>query len=221
MKLINFSDHTFIEHLDKSSIVLDLGGNEGQFAKMISNNFESKVLVFEPVSELFEKIEESESVKKFSKAVMPNSGEHVKINLSDGQCATAYGETDRSIIAESISIEDILLNEKIDRVSLLKMDIEGPEVPILENIKPEVLVKIDQITVEFHDFLWPELKPRVEAVKKRIKNLGYYCIPFSLTNNGDVLFIKKEILSFWNYFFLKFFYRFAKGVVRKIKKTIS
>lgn len=222
MRIINFLDHTFLgNYLDENSIILDLGGNKGEFAKKISNDFNCKVFTFEPVQELFESIKETELVKKFKKAVVPKSGELVEINLSDDKCATAYGKTGKVIQAESITIEEILNNEGIASVSLLKIDIEGSEVSILENIKPEILKKIDQVTVEFHDFLWPELKPRVEAIKKKIEKLGYYCIPFSLMTNGDVLFIKKEKLSFLNYIRLKFFTRFMMGAKRKIKKIIS
>lgn len=48
------------------------------------------------------------------------------------------------------SLEDFFINNKIDRVLLLKMDIEGGEYKIFESIKYETLSKIDNIILEYH-----------------------------------------------------------------------
>lgn len=222
MNLINFLDHTIVtDHLVPGSIVLDLGGNKGFFAEKISREFGASVFVFEPVPDLFDGMPSNNLIKKYNEAVMPVSGELVEINLSDTMCATAYGKTDKSIKAKTVTLEEIIKRDGIKSVSLLKMDIEGPEIPILENIGADILNGIDQITIEFHDFLWPELKPRVEAIKRRIEKLGYYCISFSLTNNGDVLFIKKEKINFLNYLYLAFWARFVMGGKRKFRKLFN
>lgn len=219
MKLINYLDHTFMaDGLGKDSTVLDLGGNNGLFTEMVNKKFGSKVLVFEPVPELFEKIKAEHPSKKYKEAVMPVSGETIEIHLSDNGCPTALGKSNKTVKAKTISLDEIFKRDKLESVALLKMDIEGPEVPILEDVQLELIRKIDQITIEFHDFIWPELKPRVEAIKNKMKTLGYYCIPFSITNNGDVLFVKKEKISFLNYIWLKFVVRYFKGIKRKINK---
>lgn len=81
--------------------------------------------------------------------------------------------------------------------------------------------KIKQLTVEFHDFLYPELKNQVEELKQKISSFGFYCIPFSLTTNGDVLFIRKVEISFAKYILVKYILRYIRGVIRKARKILS
>lgn len=108
--------------------------------------------------------------------------------------------------------------EGIERINLLKMDIEGSEIDVLSSLSKETLEKIDQITVEFHDFLWPELNKKVEETKNRLCDLGFYCIPFSVTNNGGVLFIRKKLINKLEYFYLKYFYRYLLAVLRAVRR---
>lgn len=49
-----------------------------------------------------------------------------------------------------LTLEDLLKNNKIENVLLLKMDIEGGEYKIFESIKYEVLSKIKNIILEYH-----------------------------------------------------------------------
>jgi hypothetical protein len=57
--------------------------------------------------------------------------------------------------------------------------VEGAELDIFESVLESDLRLIGQITIEFHDFIYPNLKPRVEAVKRRLCKLGFWMIDFS------------------------------------------
>jgi FkbM family methyltransferase len=213
--------HHFIkDFIDENSIIVDLGGNKGEFSKFIVDEFMATAYVIEPIPELFNQIPEHPKIKKFQYCI--SQEKDVEISILENQCATIYDKNfNKKIICKGITLEDFLKENNIKKVDLLKVDIEGAEIEMFENLSEEILKNINQITVEFHDFLWPELKPKVELIKNKIKNLGFYCIPFSITNNGDVLFIKKNLISKLQYLYLKYFERFRKGFIRRIKRYLK
>ena len=55
----------------------------------------------------------------------------------------------------------------------MKIDIEGGEYELLINEKDETLLKFKQITVEFHDFIDPNLRVLNPQIEKRLTDLGF------------------------------------------------
>ena len=97
----------------------------------------------------------------------------------------------------SISLKSFinLTKEKFKKkkISLIKLDIEGAELKALRSLDDSDYSYIDQITLEFHDFMFLSLKKETEEVIKVIQNKGYYFFDFSLNEKlRDVLFIKKN-----------------------------
>lgn len=218
--VFNLCDHTFLPSLLTDGVVLDLGANQGEFSTVMAKSFEKRCVALEPVPNLFDKLPVINGVK-WIKAALADQDGILKIFLHSDRCASSMdvGRSEFFVEARAISLPALLAEENIIKVDLLKIDIEGEEVSILEKIKPEDLLSVNQITIEFHDFLYPELKSRVEKIKHKLEDFGFYCIPFSLTNNGDVLFIRKNKISYGYYVVLKFFWRYIFGGIRKIRKV--
>lgn len=61
----------------------------------------------------------------------------------------------------------------IDRVAILKINIEGGEYPLLNSMDAEDFSKIDQITVSFHEWLWPEQRAQAEATRRLLELNGF------------------------------------------------
>ena len=222
-KLKKICEHTFLPSLLTDGVVLDLGANQGEFSMEIAKSFGKRCVALEPVPDLFDKLPTINGVK-WIKAALADQDGVLKIFLHTDRCASFMdaGRSDQVFVeARAISLPTLFIEENIVEVDLLKIDIEGEEVPILEKIKSEDLAQVNQIAIEFHDFLYSELKPRVEAIKSKLENSGFYCIPFSLTNNGDVLFVRKNKISHAHYLGLKFFWRYVLGIIRKIGKILK
>ena len=83
-----------------------------------------------------------------------------------------------------------------------------------------ILKKIKQITIELHDFLFPEMWRDVAEVMERLKALGFWRISFSL-GNTDVLFINKTVLDLgrYEYAFLKYFVKYIKSFERVARRA--
>ena len=66
-------------------------------------------------------------------------------------CANLYVNNEvNSFDVETISLDDIIQTNNIEKIKLLKIDCEGAELDIFENIKPENLNKISKMVIETH-----------------------------------------------------------------------
>lgn len=221
--LMEICVHTFIANLiDCYSVVVDLGANIGVFTDEIYSTFGCTIFAIEPVSQLFLRIGTNEKIKKFNYCIAERTGP-VRLTIPYDRDATIYqkdgGKQAYSIVAEGIRFDQFLADQNIRTIDLLKVDIEGAEVDLFTSLKAENLQIIKQVTIEFHDFLWPEMHSQVEEIKRKMISGGYYCIPFSL-NNGDVLFIRKELISHSAYLYLNYFVKYARGIRRLIKRSL-
>jgi hypothetical protein len=99
----------------------------------------------------------------------------------------------------------------IDHIDLMKVDIEGSEIERFDTISDDLLDRIDQMTVEFHDFLPEyELAAKVRATLDRLIGLGWLSIVFSRRDHSDVLLINRK----------KTFSKFVPTVLPQIPRKI-
>lgn len=144
-------------------VVLDLGANIGAFSLLVYNrNKNSRIFAFEPDIDNLEIIKKnielnkaSAKIKVFPLAVADTIGKK-EFFLSKDAYAHSF-EKDQvsatlsgSTIVESITIERILQDNNIDRVDLIKIDIEGSEFSVLYNLPDYVYDKIKCIVLEIH-----------------------------------------------------------------------
>ncbi len=214
--------HSFIRSLiGEDAVVVDLGANKGEFSYAISDTFRCNVYAVEPVPDLFLRIERRPKLQKMQYCVSGKEGK-VVLSLSSDRCATTYsagysiGE-EKTLVVKSITLDKLMDSLGLRKVDLLKVDIEGAEIDMFTSVSAKELRRFAQITVEFHDFLYPELHTRVEKTKRELVSAGFYCVPFSL-NNGDVLFVRNDMISLVFYLYLKYFLKYILGASRRMKK---
>jgi hypothetical protein len=88
--------------------------------------------------------------------------------------------------------ETLMAQNQVDHIDLLKVDIEGAEVDLFATTCDQTLKRIQQITIEFHDFCGLISVKDVLAIRRRLERLGFYGIPFARTN-GDWLFVQPHL----------------------------
>jgi DNA repair protein RadC len=101
------------------------------------------------------------------------------------------------------------------------MDIEGAEIDVIKGMGDALLKSIQQITVEFHDFI-PEMNLEEDVLRtiSRLKSLDFACIVFSRKTHFDVLFLNKQFFSSSTILqarIIKYFH----GIGRMIKRLYS
>ncbi len=192
----NICGHTFLPVLGEASIVFDFGGNRGAFCHAIIEKFGCRVFAAEPVPSLQRAIAPHPKLDVLPVAIAGANGT-LRINVYDERCATMFGDIAAGERSDTVEVEAVSLPEFQERtgaqhIDLLKVDIEGAEFDLFENTPAAVLSDIDQITVEFHDFLYPQMHARAEAAKLKLKSLGFSMISFS-RDNTDVLFLNRRL----------------------------
>jgi len=140
-------------------VMLDLGACEGVFSIMMAKLFPGlRVIALEPVPRTFNyllKNIELNGVRIEAKNI--GVGTRGKRELvvsrdhsggSSGVC-TFVPSDHLSVTVDLMPLEDVFEEFKIDRVKLLKIDIEGMEYEVLYNAE-DILPRVDLFTGEFH-----------------------------------------------------------------------
>jgi FkbM family methyltransferase len=223
------SQHAFLSGpVRPDAIVWDLGANQGEFCLTIASKYGCRVLAAEPVPELAAALSgQSELVTVLQNAVgAVDSSVTFDYDLTKDKTGSMMGldvvgtllnesATLKRVTVQMLSLESLFRRTGATRVSLLKVDIEGAELDMLLDSPAELLQRFEQITVEFHDYWYPELRERTERAKARLRSLGFHMIRFT-PNNKDVLFINGSSLplngaeKFWIGIVLRNFYGFGR-----------
>ena len=214
--------HTFLPSLiGPASVVLDIGANQGQFARAIVRDFDCRVHAVEPNPYLCASLQELAipglTVHGVALAGTRGLRPFLVMNNSEAShVASASDSKEGTVQVQAITLEDLISQIRANAsIDLIKMDIEGAELDVLEQVPAGLLERVRQLTIEFHQFVYPESRVRVEAVKKRFSNLGFWVVDFSRTNY-DVLFVHPaaslSLLVRASVLFEKYHLRFTRGL---------
>ncbi|MCX6754454.1 MAG: FkbM family methyltransferase [Candidatus Nomurabacteria bacterium] len=157
--------------LNSSSVVVDVGGYEGQWASDIFAKYNSDIIIFEPVKQFAQQIEERFS--KNNKITCYNVGlsnidKTEKISLLDDSSSLFKNNTQLENIT-LVNTNNFFEQKNINSIDLIKINIEGGEYDLLENlIENKLISKIKNIQVQFHDFV-PNAKERMANIQEKLK----------------------------------------------------
>ena len=136
--------------INEGDIVLDIGANYGFFSLYAENFKPSKIISFEPSKKTFNYLNSNFSNGiKHQKAVSGLSG---KSKFSDDNSSSASSRllVNGEYEVEVVGINDLLNYLNLEKVDFLKIDCEGSEKEIFEEITLETISKINKIVVEYH-----------------------------------------------------------------------
>jgi FkbM family methyltransferase len=197
MKIENILNHSFASApLRGAPLALDCGANEGGFARWLSAHTPAEVHSFEPDPRLFAKLPPLPRVTWHPLAVDGESGE-LDLALGEETCSSALyreHEGQQTVRVKKTSLDDFCRAHGITAIDLLKIDIEGAELALLERTSDALLAATAQITVEFHDFFRREDVPRIEGIFRRLEGLGFYGVRFSHFFWSDCLFLNRRLV---------------------------
>ncbi len=220
----NIRGHTFYsKKLLPTSTVVDLGANLGEFSKRIAMKYGCKIIAVEASPELFEEINETPLIRKFNYAVAGSDGfvtfyesRHTSAGNIIGPKSNSTGNT---FEVESRKLSSLIAELGLKEIDLLKIDIEGAEIQLFDNIKDYDLMCIKQLSIEFHDSVSiPNVSTEdVQRVINKLKSSGFYGIALG-NKNVDWLFINKKSVDLPSS--AKFYLNLRKQL-SKINKTLK
>ena len=154
--------------LNEQATVFDLGGYEGQWASDIFSKYGCTVLIFEPYKDFAEKIKVRFSNNKRVSVFdfgLADEDKVVQLSLS-ADASSLFKTAENSVQVELKKASAFLINQDINKIDLMKVNIEGGEYDLMDHlIESGVIKKIKNIQIQFHDFV-----PNGESRMRKIQN---------------------------------------------------
>jgi FkbM family methyltransferase len=199
----------YIPIITSESQVVDGGANLGKFSSAIVTRFGCPCLAIEPVTDYYMKIENLKGLRKLNAALSGNDGKQSFWISEQLESSSLYEPLqtkteNRKVEVESFTWSRLLNDLGLSKVDLLKLDIEGAEIELLQNMTDKQLTAIPQIIVEFHDFLYPEHVPAIRNIVSRLQSLGFIELAGTRNYLMDLIFLNKNLIQFppgWSFLY--------------------
>lgn len=198
MRLVSVrGHHIWPGPLTKDSVIVDAGAHRGEFSAEIIRRFGCQCHLVEANPRLVETliIAGAESVTTAALGGYDGRG---MLHVSENPEATGLFETGpvaTSVEVETISLATLMRRLGLTKIDILKLDIEGAEFDLIAATPNQILQRINQITVEFHDFKAPfRSRELFENARARLESMGFDCCNLAFRTHGDVLFLNRARL---------------------------
>lgn len=144
----------FNYNLNSESVVLDLGGYQGQWASDLFSRYKCNIFVFEPVGTFAERIRtrfrNNDQIEVFDFG-LGGSSRTESIHIS-AEGSSVFGTSANTEQIEIIDAKVWIAEHKFTKIDLVKINIEGGEYELLDRlIESDIIKQIDNIQVQFHN----------------------------------------------------------------------
>jgi len=134
--------------INEGDTVIDCGAHIGSFTRLALAN-KANVIAIEPEEKNFELLkintEGQENLKLVNVLLWTGKDVAFKVDPKRGELNKIDGD---GVMQPSVKLDDLITKFKVEKIDLLKMDIEGAEYEVLYNFKHLKLV--EQLTMEWH-----------------------------------------------------------------------
>jgi FkbM family methyltransferase len=195
-----------------ANVVIDIGANTGLYSLVTKTlNPSSKVFAFEPLPKVIEYLNYNNQINNYNIQVIPkavsNFNGKAKVFLIEGHDFCTSVTVNKSLLAETtpqkeleiecITLVDFIGKNSIEKIDLMKIDVETHEPEVLEGMGEY----LDKFKPDFLIEIWDETC--AVWLNNIFKDKGY--LYFDIDDKNDVVTQKKEITvsSFWNFLICK------------------
>lgn len=158
--------------LDADSVVFDVGAYNGEWARQLHDKYGCTIYAFEPNPHSFKKLCESsagiESIHPMPYGLDAENSEQLLRLKDQGSSVFNYiaAEADMGkAMAQFRTLPEVMTELGVERINLMKINIEGAEFPLLESMlgldqprsgpdgqADELLSRIDCLQIQFHEW---------------------------------------------------------------------
>lgn len=199
-------EHSFFTTLlARPAAVADFGAHRGEFFAVFASEYSiSRALLIEADPTLAESLKQNFGNKAdivHAAAVAENKQGTVTFTRSiESESSSLFREWSTAHgIAGQVTVPTLNFSEAVKllggRLDLIKMDVEGAEIGILESASASDLAGCVQLTVEFHDKRAPFTRHDVDRVCRRMRAAGYGIVIANWPKVDDVLFVNLKSVS--------------------------
>lgn len=165
--------------------VLDIGAHIGCFAGLAAERG-AQVVAYEPAPHNYQALKHNVagfSVLCFQVAVLAEAGEATLTLANDSAGCTLYGGQSPGAIRVRVTgfAEALFWTSPAD-VDLVKIDAEGAELDLVENVPADVWRRVRRLAIEFHGGYLAGAQKRAEACRARLVELGFDEVSWEATH---------------------------------------
>lgn len=178
-------------HLDfEPKVIIDLGANCGMASIYFANKFpQAKIIAVEPETENYLMLKKN--AQKYEQIITYKKGIWNKtcnlIIQDNGLGFWGFSESEAteqsSNTVSAITLSQIIKDNDLDQIDILKVDIEGAEVELFSKNADEWLAKVRVIIIELHDWLRPG------CAKSFFKAISKYDYTYSHKGENEVIYL--------------------------------
>jgi FkbM family methyltransferase len=180
-------------------VIVDCGANVGAFSMEMIRRFGCRCYAFEASPSVFGRMVIHSNIVSRNLAIC---GSDRLVSLTPSEDITR-AKIDNTLVALSSStmvqgrhLGMLLAEFGILDIDVLKLDIEGAELEVIDSLSDEFFRNVGQMTVEFHDFLGYTTAQEVSKRIDRLTNIGFRELYWSRRRNtGDVLLVNSRRLG--------------------------
>lgn len=228
MGIIQIQGHSLHPRfLNERSVVFDLGGNHGAFSRKVVSQFRCRCVAVEANGALAREIQGLPGVEVVHACIGKENGTVDLAITKNDQCSSMLTPQTSPVLRREtvplLSLTSLLTRCGVERVDLLKMDIEGAEMQVLNAIPDAQLRRIAQLTIEFHDALGMTSLEEIRRITQRLEALGFAWIRGSFWNFEDNLFLNRSLCptTAWELWVNRNVFRVWNGVKRVARRRWS
>jgi FkbM family methyltransferase len=198
-EIYNLQDyyHNRIKRIQDGDIVVDLGGNIGIFNRWAYSQGAGLVISFEPDKRYFKLLSKNSDPRSllFNAAMSDTVGTTNIFESNHLGGSNMFVSNTTNIINYPIrtyTLDYLFESNLVDRIDFLKIDTEGAEQLILNGISDENLMKIKNISMEYHHAHLGFNEIKRDNMIQRLNKLGFNSYLLFLGTNNQL-----QMLYFW------------------------
>ena len=171
----------------KSDVVVDVGANIGLFALFLVNQSSAtEIRCYEPIPSTFGRLRHNIDTNHLATGVQPTQvavwNSTCQVKIAEHQCSaqssaslllSEESEIVRYILVDCATLTH-LLSSDVRPIDLLKIDVEGSEIEVLQGISPPLWKRIRRVVIEYHDESRPELLTTIKTIIS-CRDFRYFC----------------------------------------------
>jgi FkbM family methyltransferase len=191
--------HTILPDIvSPGSIVVDCGANAGRFSLEMIRKFKCICYAIEAAPDTFRTIPSTPNLHRYNFALC-GTNKVAAMSIDKDTTRSSIKTHPEESTVDVVDVQGRHLGEFLaqvfldERIDLIKMDIEGAEIEVIDSLGDELIKRVGQWTIEFHDFMGLTSSFDVKRCVERIAGLGFRELFWSKRRNtADVLLVNKN-----------------------------